>query len=611
MSIFKQSTPKRIISIITLLTLLAFLVVGCANIPGIGQLFSTEVESVDEVSEIISNAEEEFDLFINEIFVEIITSDSISINFTLADPSAFGIEDFVPTLGEVTTPETARRDRERSIEGEEMLHSFDYNLLRPDQQILFDILARSYAISNSMEFNENQFYYLGAIRPLNGIQITLPILLAEFNFRTAEDFEIYFALLKDTPRYFQDLIEFERERSRRGFFLSAANVDSVLEHIENYLSNREDNFLILVVNDIIDEFEGLTQEQREEFKERNSELVLNYFLPAYEALESAMRELRGVGEREGGLVNLPSGEEFVQLRLKHRTDSDMTIDEMHTALTQRMDYLQGRLWNIWGEYPELMDMYFNGMLGEIAYDSPENYMLMLEKSMAQDFPPLYRVNYVIHEVHENLQEHMSPAFYISPAVDDFIDNVIYINPSKVDDNFFLFTVMAHEGFPGHMYQFVFFFQQSPHPIRTLLTGIGYTEGWAAHAEYSSFFWAGLDENEAEVLRLVREFDLVFMSLIDLNVNARGWTIDDLRTFLLGRGITDPDVADNIFNLVMGIPLFYMPYTIGYIEMISLLDEAERRLGNDFVLMDFHRFVLEFGPAPFTLLQEHLVKWIES
>ena len=647
---FKHSATKRFISLIIVASLLFVTLTGCGvllesfselitdifadeelieysetldevNDDGRGQreeesdLFLDEL-TIDKVTEkrladvVVDESlgEEEFDLFLNELFVDIVTSDSISLNYTLADPSVFGIEDIVPTLGEVSTPETARRDRQESLEGEKKLHSFNYDLLRPDQQIIFDILARSYALSHALEFNEEHIYYLGSIRPLNGIQVQLPILLAEFNFRTVEDFEIYFALLQDTPRYFSELIEHERERSRRGFFLSAENVDDVIEQIESYLSNREDNFLILVVNDIIDEFDGLTQEQRNEFKERNRELVLNYFLPAYENLESAMRELRGVGARQDGLVNLPDGEAFVQMRLHHRTDSDMSVRQMHTSLTQRMEQIQERLWDIWAAYPELGDL---SALGEIAPDSPENIMRTLELSMSRDFPPLDRVNYVIHEVHESLQEHISPAFYISPAIDDFIDNVIYVNHARIRDDFFLFTIMAHEGFPGHMYQFVYFFQQSPHPIRTFLSGIGYTEGWAAYAEYESFFWAGLDEREAEVLRLVREFDLLFMSIIDLNVNAFGWSLDDVSAFLRGRGITDPEVAENIFNMTTGVPLFYLPYSIGYIEMAFLREEAERLLGGDFVAMDFHRFILEFGPAPFSLIHEHLVKWAQS
>jgi uncharacterized protein (DUF885 family) len=268
--------------------------------------------------------------------------------------------------------------------------------------------------------------------------------------------------------------------------------------------------------------------------------------------------------------------------------------------------VQARFSTLISENPHLLDMLLAGMLGNIPQNTPEDIMLMLEKAIAQDFPPVGNLNYSIVEVHESLQEHMGPAFFIRPAVDDYINNSIYFNPFGVDDNLFFFTIMAHEGFPGHMYQYVYFLQQSPHPIRTRLTGIGYSEGWATYVEYKSYFWAGLDEIDAEILSLSRQLDLLFLSIIDLNVNAFGWGMDDVIEFLASIGLEpNLDVAANIFNRVTGDPFNSLPYSIGYIEMVSLLGDAEVLLGDDFVLLDFHEFFLDFGPAPFSLLREHM------
>jgi uncharacterized protein (DUF885 family) len=316
--------------------------------------------------------------------------------------------------------------------------------------------------------------------------------------------------------------------------------------------------------------------------------------------------LRGVGSRDGGLVNLPDGEAFSLMYLQHRTDSDMTLTEMQSALNDRFEFLQNRLFQLFIENPHLMDMFLSGMLGNIPYDSAESYMEILENAIAQDFPPIDNLNFTLVEVHESLQEHIGPAFYIIPAIDDFMNNTIYFNPSRIDDSLFLFTVMAHEGFPGHMYQFVYFFQQSPHPIRNRITGIGYSEGWATYVEHLSYFWAGLEEAEAEILSLSRQLDFALISIIDLNINAFGWDINQLDEFLTDNRMNlEQDVIENIFHSVTSDPFNLIPYSIGHIEMLSLLEEAEALLGDDFVLLDFHRFVLDFGPAPFNLLREHM------
>jgi uncharacterized protein (DUF885 family) len=284
----------------------------------------------------------------------------------------------------------------------------------------------------------------------------------------------------------------------------------------------------------------------------------------------------------------------------------MTLIEMQAALDDKFASLQTRLWLLFAENPHLLDMFLSGMLGNIPYDSAENYMEVLERAIARDFPPIDNFNFTIVEVHESLQEHIGPAFYIIPAFDDFLNNTIYINPSRIDESLFLFTVLAHEGFPGHMYQFVYFFQQSPHPIRNRLTGIGYSEGWATYVEHLSYFWIGLDEAEAEILSISRLLDFMLMSIIDLNINAFGWDINRLDEFLTDRGMSlEWDVIENVFHSVTGNPFHLLPYSIGYIEMLSLLEEAEALHGDDFVLLDFHRFFLDFGPAPFSLLREHM------
>ena len=552
--------------------------------------------------------EYEFDAWIDELFVDIVSSDSLTLNFFVADPAAFGIGEIEHTLGEVTTLESIHRSFEENIEFTEKLLQFDYNQLRPDQRLLYNIMYRRMEIINATNGNEDFSFFTGYIRPINGIQIQLPVLFAEFNFRSEADFYIYFALLQDTVRYFNDIIEFERERSRRGFFMTAENVDSVLEHIESFTENREDNFLILRFEDTVNNFEGLSPQRRRELTTRNRELVLEYFLAAYDNLAEALGQLRGVGEFVGGLASRPDGHLYAQRHLALRADSDRTIEEMNDMLWDRLIYVQQRFNDLLNANPHLRDAFNEGLLSEsilpfLSDHTPEIYMQILRDATARYFPPLYDIRYVIQEVHESMQGHMSPAFYLLPAFDCFEDNVIYINPASLADRVRLFTVLAHEGFPGHMYQSVYFLQQSPHPIRTFITGIGYVEGWATYVEMKSYSFAGMGV-AGELLQLSAEFDLLYISIIDLGINGFGWSKRELGRFL---GREDDSVAD-IFHMLLGIPLFYLPYSIGYLEMLELRESAETALGGYFDIMEFHRFVLDFGPSPFSLIRDGLLSW---
>jgi len=594
----KEYIFRRLASIVIVLSLCTSLLSGCD--------FFKPVENLHPEDMV-----EAFDKMLDELFAEAVTADSLSMNYYLANPESLGIERPTPTFGEVASAESILRDIQETQDLYDRLDGFRYEALRTDQQIIYDILMRNLELSQAFEREEDFAYYIGYIRPMNGIQVQLPILLAEFNFYSAVDIELYLQLLNDTWRFFDEIILFERERSRRGFFLSDANVDKVIEHCESFLAERENNLLIIVFSDKIDRYDGLSFEQREQFKHRNRELVLGNVLPAYEALLGAMRELRGYGANQGGLADLPDGKTYASLYLNNRTGTDRTPAQVDRLISDWMDKTFTVMVSVLRQNPHIVQKLEDSTLGAIPNDSPENYLSKLQQAIVRDFPPIKPTGYVVREVHESLQEHVSPAFYLTPAIDRYDDNVIYINPGSITDNMALFTTLAHEGYPGHMYQMVYYLQQSPHPIRKMLENLGYDDGWATYVEMISYMYADIDEAEALFLQSARLFDLLLHSRIDLGVNALGWGIDRVGSLLMDYGIGDPDVLNELYEMVIGNPLLFMQYGLGYIEIRLLLEEAEKVLGNDFDLLEFHRFILDFGSAPFPLIRSHMKTWMAA
>jgi uncharacterized protein (DUF885 family) len=594
-----------------LLTLCVLLLSGCGRIEellGIGGSKTPDdaVPPIDTLSDA-----ERFDLLMDELFEEWVSQDTLTMNYFLAYPEYMHIDRPDPTFGEVVTPQSIEREREKTAQLMEALRSYDYGLLRDDQQIIYDIINRVLELSVILERDEDFAYYTGYIRPLNGLQVQLPILLAEFTFYTEADIELYLQLLGDTTRYFEDIIEFERERSARGFFMNEANSDSVIEQLESYLQHREDNLLIVIFEDKIDEYAGLSDQQRESFKQRNHQLVLENVLPAYDILLDAMQELRGVGAFAEGLAALPNGEEFAHALLSLRTGTDRSPQELETLFSEWLQNIWMDIMKTLGSNPEIYDRLVNGTAGQIEEGTPESYMDKLLEHTKNDFPLIRPTSHVILEVHESLQEHMSPAFFLTPAIDNFANNVIYLNPTKIDDDLFFYTVLAHEGYPGHMYQTVYFFQQSPHPVRVQFSNSGYTEGWATYVEMLSYSYTDLDAEEATLIWNLRFYDLLLQSFVDLGVNVLGWDFEDVVQLFSNVNITDRTVISNVYNMVLGVPLHSLLYTIGYIEVYELLEEAMDTLLDDFDLVEFHRFLLDIGPTPFSLIRTHMEAWMQG
>ncbi len=171
--------------------------------------------------------------------------------------------------------------------------------------------------------------------------------------------------------------------------------------------------------------------------------------------------------------------------------------------------------------------------------------------------------------------------------------------------------MAHECYPGHLYQTVYSYSKDLLPIRYILYHGGYTEGWATYVEMLSYHYAGLDENMAEALMLNQDATLSLYATIDMGVHYDGWSLADTVDFLGAYGITTTSVISKIYQTIIENPANYLKYYIGYLEFLSLKEQAKKYYGNDYSELMFHTTILNMGSAPFYLLEKYFVKYYRA
>ena len=204
-----------------------------------------------------------------------------------------------------------------------------------------------------------------------------------------------------------------------------------------------------------------------------------------------------------------------------------------------------------------------------------------------------------------MEDYVSPAFYMIPAIDNTKNNIIYINSGQMPDDLTLFTTLAHEGYPGHLYQNVYYMSQNPNPIRCLLDFGGYTEGWATYSEMLSYYYAPISKEEACIMQKNTSLLLGLYALTDMGIHYDGWTLSDTVKFFREYGIADADSVKSIYELIVQDPANYLKYYIGYLEFLELKKEAIKMWGDEFTQKRFHKVILDTGPAPFLILQEQL------
>lgn len=571
---------------------------GCQNINKKNN-DKTEEKTVDSKEE-----QAAFDEFTNELFVKKVQEDGITLNYTLSKPEDYGITDVTPTLGEFGV-DASRQAIAEAENINQRLSEFEYSALTKEQQLTYDVMEDYYRISDD---EEDYLLYGEALGNTTGIQAQLPILLSEYNMDDKEDVETYLSLLLTVDDYFQQIEDYEKEKSDAGLFMSDHNADNIISQCEDFIKDPDENLLITIFEDRIDKFDWLTKKEKKSFKKENKNAVKNTIIPAYEGLIDALETLKGTGKCDPGVGNLPNGKEYYEQLAQSITGSDKTVSDMKSALTKTMQQSATRL-SLMASNDDTLENDYLSM--KFPMTDPDDILEYLTDAVKEDFPALENVNYTVKYVDKSLEDHVSPAFYLTPQLDNYTENSIYINGASDNDLSQIFTTLAHEGYPGHLLQSVYFNQHNNSPIRSLLSYGGYSEGWATYCELYSYNIAGLEDNLGEFAKQYMIFNLCLYAQIDIGVNYDCWSEDDLFEYLGNYGITDRDATSQIFDIVVDDPANYLQYVIGYIEFMELREEAEDTLGDAFNAKEFHTFLLDTGDAPFSVIEKHMQDWMEE
>lgn len=598
----KRMTPMAYIALLVC----GFAVAGLVCMNQKGGFFSQETLSHPKVhdSRTQEQARQDFDKLMEEIFKEEISSESITLNYRVKDRAKYGLDKVEPTLGEFSLKEL-KNSLLVSENRVATLETYDYDKLTEEQKLVYDIV---YKISKQNLESADFLEYAECLGPTTGIQAQLPVFFAEYNLYGKEEVEEYIALLKLVPSYFESIIAFQQNKSKEGIFMSDTTAQAIITQCEQFVKNPEKNYLITVFDKRIQNVSGLSAEEKASFKARNKEAVLKSVIPAYQNLINALKKLKGTGKNGGGLCHLKKGKEYYAYLVKTKTGSDRSLDEINKLLDENISSLKKDISKIMTDSP---DAYMKAQDISYPYNTPQKALEHLKKAIQKDFPALNeKITCQIKAVDSSLEESLSPAFYLTPALDNFQSNVVYINENEKYDLSKAFTTIGHEGYPGHLYQSCYFLSQNPAPIRSVISVGGYTEGWGTYAELYSYDLADIDKEVAELLKKNTLATLCIYAKADLAVNYLGWDYKKLQNYLSDFGFSKTN-ARTIYDSMVAEPGGYMEYTLGYLEIEKLLEKAKEELGDKFVLKDFHKFFLDIGEAPFVIIQDRMEKWLEE
>ncbi|HIV93414.1 MAG TPA: DUF885 domain-containing protein [Candidatus Eisenbergiella stercoravium] len=562
-------------------------------------------------------------------FTSSLAGDSLSLHYTLADPSPWLEGPSPATLSVYSSP---GRQTSAAVMENLLTALWDIDPERLNEQDAYTLSLLTSWLENELVGAQCE-YFEEPLSPTSGMHLELPVLLAEYAFRSREDMEDYLEILESIPDYLNGLGAYEKEKAAAGLFMTeedAAEVVSQCDAILNEtLLESGTHFLQTTFAERLDrliEAGEVDADDRGKYISENDRLLKTVAAPAYESLGDTIFLLSGSGLYEGGLGQISGGIIYYTYLLKRNTGSSRTPEEITRLLSeqlqsdvQQLQELSGRYRQLTGHTPDSASSLFRFPL-----EDAREILTDLQQRMQDDFPPLsgltdMTVSCAIKTVSESLQSYTSPAFYLTPPLDDLTENVIYINPASTGTGLELYTTLAHEGYPGHLYQTVYsrLYENSvtDNPVRGVLSFNGFVEGWAYYVENISYGYAAdvllenggseADQVLVQLLCLERNLQINLYCLLDLSIHYYGADREDVFRSLAAFGISDTATAGAIYDYIRREPATYLKYYLSYLEILSLKEEAQELWQEQYSDLRFHTFLLQTGPSDFTNLEKRL------
>ncbi len=545
------------------------------------------------------------------MFAESVVSDALSFHLTVAHPENFPlITDYPTGWGEFTYAEQEASNAENEAWLDE-LYAIDRNVLSDDSKITYDTLVQF--LEQSIESNQ-YYYYNEVLDTLVGLHSNLPLNLVFYDMHTKADVENYLTLLADTPRYVGQVLAFEQEKSADGKFMRDNALDKVLEQIKAFMDARETCFLFATFDEFIADIDELSDEERAAYSARNAELV-NALIDSYQVLYDGLEALRGTATTDGALYTYgEEGKAFFAEELKYNACADITPEEALNILYNELDAQVNKLYTAAKEDATVFDKYDTV---ELSVGTTEENIEYLKDLMAEYYPELPEHTLTFMDCPSELEDQFSPAAYLIPPVDDSSENLIILNAKTLEDDNRYLDTLAHEGYPGHLYQYQY--------IRTLIDKTGYTrqalsmggyyESWSQSGEV--FFDNYNDKFGAPYCNFMSANstigNLLLPAIVSIEVNYFGKSADDM--FDLISAYFGDETATELkaiyYDYAVENPFYFLEYAMGYSIYQQKLREAKDICGDGFDLRSFHETYLNIGPTYFNLSMPIMDEWISE
>ncbi len=519
------------------------------------------------------------------------------------------------------SPQAFIQRRARLTEFLRRLKAIPRDALDREDQISYDIFRRLL----QDEIREIDFRtYLMPVTDRSGFHIDFARIADYMPLHTPADYRRYIARLEKFREFTRQHIELMRIGIREGYTVPRVVLQGIEATLQSFIvDNPEDSVYFRPFREFPAHFSAQEQETLRRLGRR---VIQHVIVPAYRDLLNFMREEYIPRARQTvGAAALPNGRAFYAFRVRHFTTLDVTPEEVHRIGQQEVRRIRAEMEAVMrqvgfhGTFHEFLE--FLRTDARFYVDTPEQLLKeasYIAKRMDGMLPRLFRtlprMPYGIEKVPDYIAPRTTTAYYEPPAGDGTKAGIYYVNTYNLRARplYELEALTLHEAVPGHHLQIALQMELRHLPPFRRFLGFGaFIEGWALYAERLGLEVGFYTDPYRNFGRLTYEMWRACRLVVDTGIHAFGWSRERAMQFMADHTALTRHNIETEVDRYISWPGQALGYKMGELKIRELRQLAERTLGDDFDIREFHDVVLSHGAVPLDVLEENVRIWLSK
>lgn len=443
-------------------------------------------------------------------------------------------------------------------------------------------------------------------------------------FNTVQDYDNWLSRLEDYREWLASAKTKMEDGIKAGNVLPKSLIKKVIPQLASISDTKlEDNLFYSPITKFPDDF---SDEDKERLTSDYSKMISNKIIPGYKGLLDFMEnDYIAAGRESSGIDAIPNGQEFYAHQIKLYTTTEMSADEIHelglaevARISSEMEKIKEQV-SFTGDLKSFFDFVRNKK-ELMPFDEPQMVIdnfngihIKMKEQVDQLFDKQPKTAFEVRRT-EAFREASASAEYNPGSLDGTRPGIFYVPIPDVnkynvysDESLFL-----HEAIPGHHFQISLTQENEDLPeFRKTLWYSAYGEGWALYTESLGKELGLYDDPYQYFGMLGAEMHRAIRLVVDTGLHAKGWTREKAIQYSLDNEAESEASITSEIERYMANPGQALSYKIGQLKIRELRAKAEKELGADFNIREFHNQVLETGCVPLALLENKIDGWIMS